>query len=62
MGKPSKQKTGRGFAGMDPQRQREIASMGGRAAHTSGRGHEFTSDEARAASRKRHALRKGAQA
>jgi uncharacterized protein len=45
----------RGFAAMDPQRQREIASLGGRAAHQSGHAHEFTSDEARAAGRKRHA-------
>lgn len=27
---------GRGFAGMDPERQREIASMGGRASHGGG--------------------------
>ena len=45
----------RGFAAMDPQRQREIASLGGRAAHQSGHAHEFTSDEARAAGKKRHA-------
>ena len=38
------------------QRQREIASLGGRAAHQSGHAHEFTSEEARAAGRKRHAL------
>ena len=44
----------RGFAAMDPQRQREIASLGGRAAHQSGHAHEFNSDEARAAGRKRH--------
>ena len=49
----------RGFAAMDPQRQREIASLGGRAAHQSGHAHEFTSEEARAAGRKRHA-RQGA--
>ncbi len=40
---------GRGFAGMNPQRQREIASMGGRAAHESGRAHEWSSAEARQA-------------
>jgi hypothetical protein len=40
---------------MDPQRQREIASLGGRAAHQSGHAHEFTSEEARVAGRKRHA-------
>lgn len=42
----------RGFAGMDPDRQREIASMGGKNAHASGRAHEFNQDEARAAGRK----------
>ena len=49
----------RGFAAMDPQRQREIASLGGRAAHQSGHAHEFTSEEARVAGRKRHAGRNG---
>ncbi len=44
----------RGFAAMDPARQREIASLGGRAAHQSGHAHEFTSEEARAAGKKRH--------
>ena len=48
-------KSNRGFASMDPQRQREIASLGGRAAHQSGHAHEFTSEEARAAGKKRHA-------
>jgi general stress protein YciG len=42
----------RGFASMDPARQREIASEGGRAAHEKGTAHEFTSEEARAAGRK----------
>ena len=46
---------GRGFAGMDRERQREIASQGGRAAHASGNAHQFTSEEARAAGSKRHA-------
>jgi general stress protein YciG len=49
----------RGFAAMDPQRQREIASLGGRAAHQSGHAHEFTSEEARVAGRKRHARTEG---
>jgi general stress protein YciG len=54
--KPSTPKKSlRGFAAMDPQRQREIASLGGRAAHQSGHAHEFTSEEARAAGKKRHA-------
>ena len=42
----------RGFAAMDPEKQREIASKGGRAAHESGNAHEFTSEEAREAGRK----------
>lgn len=47
-----KRSSGRGFASMDPQRQREIASEGGRAAHERGTAHEFTSAEAREAGRK----------
>ena len=39
----------RGFAAMDPERHREIARMGGRAAHAQGKAHEFTSEEARRA-------------
>jgi general stress protein YciG len=42
----------RGFAALDPDRQREIARLGGRAAHARGRAHEFTSEEAREAGRK----------
>src|SRR5688572_33073985 len=42
----------RGFASMDPERQRQIASLGGRAAHQQGTAHEFNSEEARAAGRK----------
>lgn len=42
----------RGFGSMDPKRQREIASEGGRAAHEKGTAHEFTSEEAREAGRK----------
>jgi general stress protein YciG len=37
---------------MDPQKQREIASKGGKAAHAKGTAHEFTPEEARAAGRK----------
>jgi hypothetical protein len=44
----------RGFASMDPQKQREIASEGGRAAHASGNAHEFTSEEARKAGSMSH--------
>lgn len=42
----------RGFASMDKARQREIASLGGKAAHENGTAHEFTSDEARRAGSK----------
>lgn len=42
----------RGFASMDREKQRQIASQGGKAAHSKGSAHEFTSDEARAAGRK----------
>jgi general stress protein YciG len=42
----------RGFASMDPDKQKEIASEGGKAAHEQGTAHEFDSEEARAAGRK----------
>ena len=42
----------RGFAAMDPERQKQIASEGGRAAHRQGVAHEWSSDEARDAGRK----------
>jgi general stress protein YciG len=42
----------RGFASMSEEKQREIASKGGKAAHMKGTAHEFTSDEAREAGRK----------
>jgi uncharacterized protein len=42
----------RGFASMSAEKQREIASKGGRAAHNKGTAHEWTSDEARTAGRK----------
>ena len=44
----------RGFAAMSPEKKKEIASMGGRAAHACGRAHQFSSEEARAAGKKRH--------
>lgn len=46
------QKSRRGFAAMSPERQREIASQGGRAAHQQGVAHEWSSEEARAAGKK----------
>jgi len=42
----------RGFAAMDPNKQKEIASKGGKASHALGTGHEWNSDAARAAGRK----------
>ena len=37
---------------MDPEKQRRIASEGGRISHEKGTAHEFTADEAREAGRK----------
>lgn len=45
-------KSRRGFAAMDPQRQREIARQGGQVAHRLGVAHQWSSDEAREAGRK----------
>ncbi|MGQ0767537.1 MAG: KGG domain-containing protein [Gemmatimonadota bacterium] len=45
-------KSKRGFASMNPERQREIASKGGRAAHAKGTAHQWSRDEARTAGRK----------
>lgn len=49
----------RGFAAMDPEKQREIASKGGRAAHAKGTAHEWTSEEARVAGRKGGQISRG---
>ena len=55
----------RGFAAMDRKLVSEIARKGGKAAHSAGTAHEFTSDEARDAGRKggraTHAKRREAQ-
>ncbi len=37
---------------MDPEKQKKIASKGGKAAHAKGRAHEWTVEEAREAGRK----------
>lgn len=42
----------RGFAAMNGERQRQIASKGGQAAHQKGTAHEFDSEEARRAGQK----------
>lgn len=46
---------------MNPERQREIASRGGRAAHKAGNAHQFTPEEARAAGALSHANRQKAK-
>lgn len=55
---PTTQKRPRGFAAMDPAKQRAISAEGGRAAHQSGNAHEFNSEEARAAGALSHAHRR----
>ena len=45
-------KARRGFAAISPEKQREIASLGGKAAHAQGKAHEFTPEQARVAGRK----------
>lgn len=52
-------KAKRGFASMDPQRMREIASMGGKAAHAQGTAHKYTPEEGRAAGKKGGLARTG---
>ena len=47
----------RGFAAMDPDKQKALASAGGRAAHRHGRAHQFTENEARLAGAKGRAAR-----
>jgi hypothetical protein len=55
----AEQKERRGFASMTPEKQREIASKGGRAAHAKGTAHEWTSEEARNAGRKGGQISRG---
>ena len=45
-------RSNRGFAAMSPERQKQIAGEGGRAAHKLGVAHEWNSDEARKAGKK----------
>jgi general stress protein YciG len=55
----------RGFAAMDRALVSEIARKGGKAAHSAGTAHEFTTEEAREAGRKggraTHARRRGSE-
>lgn len=55
----AERKERRGFASMSPEKQREIASKGGRAAHQKGTAHEWTSEEARNAGRKGGQISRG---
>jgi general stress protein YciG len=48
----NQQSSQRGFASMDEEKQREIASQGGKAAHEKGTAHEFSCEEASEAGRK----------
>lgn len=61
MNKPSRKHL-RGFAVMDPVRQREIAQQGGLAAHQQGRAHTWSSEEAKEAGRKGAAAKKANRA
>lgn len=47
-----KKKGKRGFASMDPETRKRIASLGGRAAHARGKAHQWDSEAAREAGRK----------
>jgi len=47
-----RKKQRRGFAAMDPSKQKEIASKGGKASHAHGTGHEWNASSARDAGRK----------
>jgi uncharacterized protein len=55
----AERKERRGFASMSPEKQREIASKGGRAAHEKGTAHEWTPEEARTAGRKGGQISRG---
>ena len=48
-----------GFATMDPEKQRQLARLGGKAAHAKGTGHEWTSEEARKAGAKGGSISRG---
>lgn len=49
---PDSSTSPRGFACLSRERRREIASLGGQAAHRQGHAHQFTKQEAQAAGRK----------
>jgi general stress protein YciG len=45
-------KENRGFASMTPEKQRKIASMGGKAAHAKGTAHKWNKEQARLAGKR----------
>jgi len=49
----------RGFASMDATKRSEIARKGGKAAHSKGTAHQWTSEEAREAGRKGGQISRG---
>lgn len=51
-GEGGRKTSNRGFAAMDREKQKRIASEGGRAAHRQGVAHEWNRDEAKEAGRK----------
>jgi uncharacterized protein len=51
MDNEKKVRSRRGFATWSPERQREVASKGGRSAHATGVAHHWTSEDAKAAGR-----------
>lgn len=53
-----KKRSKRGFAGMSAEKQRLIASMGGKMAQQLGTAHRFTVEEARIAGRRGGRIRK----
>lgn len=54
-----KKKQRRGFASMSPEKQRAIASLGGKAAHQAGTAHEWTRETAVLAGRKGGQISRG---
>jgi hypothetical protein len=53
-----KKKKKQGFAAMDPERRREVASIGGKNAQAKGTGHSFTTEEARLANMKSQEIKR----
>ena len=53
------EKKRQGFAVMDPDLQKQIASKGGKAAHRNGTAHQFTSETSKLAASKRRYYKKG---